>query len=392
MIEYPYNVLISFLLFWAVIYILGGKIRGERKKVEITVKPFFLQFKVKDINSFIDRIMSRRFTNFLAIAGLPLGMMLSLAALGFLFYNLYNYFISPPKFTGVTVLVPFVTLQNVTLLSYFFLSIPIILISHEFAHAFVARVQKLNLKGGGFALLGLLFAGFIEPDEEQFKRAKAIKRMKVLAAGSTTNLLVSLLLFSLLVFQPVTAVYMPDSVRTNFYGQPAGVYIYLVDETKGIGAMGAKVGDVIKAIDGHVINTLEDYMALSIKPGQTVNVLLERDGRTIEITMKAIGEGERGRLGFYGFTYYPPLLKVPTYSPWVFGFIYWTAFFSLMVGMFNMLPLYPFDGDGFYTALVELLNREKLTQISRLGLNALSLTLFIGNIVATVMKLGFIVL
>jgi Zn-dependent protease len=63
-----------------------------------------------------------------------------------------------------------------------------------------------------------------------------------------------------------------------------------------------------------------------------------------------------------------------------------------MVGMFNMLPLYPFDGDGFYTALVELLNREKLTQISRLGLNALSLTLFIGNIVATVLKLGFIVL
>jgi len=185
---------------------------------------------------------------------------------------------------------------------------------------------------------------------------------------------------------------MPPALRTEFYGPPERVHIYIVEESYGIGAAGARPGDVIKAVNGVPIRSLSDYMELGLKPGETVTVLVDRKGKLLNLYLKAIGSGERGRLGFYGFTYYPPYLSVPILAPWLFGLLYWIAFLSLMVGMFNMLPLYPFDGDGFFTALFELTKRKIFPKIARLSLNAFTLTLFAGNLLATIIKMGFIVL
>ena len=381
-----------FLALWAVLYVVGTRYGRKSQKFELIVKPFFLQVKVKEINRYIDKISSSRPSRILKNFGPPIATLLSFAALFFLAQNLYNFFVQPPKFAGVTVLIPFVTIQNVTLLTFFFLSIPLILIPHELAHAVVARLEGIDLKSGGFALLGLLLAGFIEPDEEQCKKAHPKKRARILAAGSTANLAVAVIFFSLILFQPVTAVYMPDGMRNAFYGPPSGVYVYLVDETQGIGKVGVRPGDVIKEVNGVRINSLEEYFQLKLKPGERVEVVVERNGRLLKFTTTVIGEGERGRLGFYGFTYYPPYIWVPPIPPLVFGFLYWVAFFSLMVGMFNMMPLYPFDGDGFFSSIFEMVGGKKGAGLARIGLNLCTLALFGGNLVATIVKMGFIVL
>ncbi len=145
-------------------------------------------------------------------------------------------------------------------------------------------------------------------------------------------------------------------------------------------------------MNGVPVNSIDEYFRLELKPGEVAKVVVERDGKLLTFTTTVIGDGERGRLGFYGFTYYPPYIGVPSFPPPLFGFLYWVAFFSLMVGMFNMMPLYPFDGDGFFSSLFEMLGGVTKANFARIGLNVFALALFGGNLVATIVKMGFIVL
>lgn len=386
------TILMVFLALWMVLYVLGSKYGEKCKRFELTIKPFFLQLKLKEINCYIDRISGIKLLHVLKDLSPPIAVLLSLATLIFLAQNLYNFCIHSSRFTGVTILIPFITLQDITLLTFFFLSIPLILIPHELAHAVIARLEGINLKSGGFAILGLLLAGFIEPDEEQFKKADPKKRLRVSAAGPAANLLIALTFFSLLLFQPATAIFMPDWAREAFYGPPSGVYVYLVNENEGIGKAGVRAGDVIKEVNGIQINSLDEYFKLNLKVGEEATVVVQRGKQLLAFTTTVIGEGDRGRLGFYGFTYYPPHIWVPPIPHIIFGFLFWAAYFSLMVGMFNMMPLYPFDGDYFFSSLFEIISDKKIAKLVRIGLNACTLLLFMGNIIATIVRMGFIVL
>nr|AIF21689.1 hypothetical protein [uncultured marine thaumarchaeote SAT1000_06_A02] len=46
------------------------------------------------------------------------------------------------------------------------------MIVHEGAHGIVATLEKIKIKTGGFAIFIAMFAGFVEPDEDDFDKAK----------------------------------------------------------------------------------------------------------------------------------------------------------------------------------------------------------------------------
>ena len=75
--------------------------------------------------------------------------------------NLSNFFVEPTEFAELTVLIPGVTLTSVSAITYFLLSIPIVLVIHEGAHGIVATLEKIKIKTGGFAVFIALFAGFV---------------------------------------------------------------------------------------------------------------------------------------------------------------------------------------------------------------------------------------
>ena len=93
-------------------------------------------------------------------------------AFWFLFSNILNFFVQPTEFAELTVLIPGVTLTSGSAIMYFLLSIPIVLVVHEGAHGIVGVMEKIGIKTGGFAIFIAMFAGFVEPDEEQFSKAK----------------------------------------------------------------------------------------------------------------------------------------------------------------------------------------------------------------------------
>ena len=116
-----------------------------------------------------------------------------------------NYFVEPDEFAELTILLPGVTMTSASAIMYFLLSIPIVLVIHEGAHGIVGVLEKINIKTGGFAIFIAMFAGFVEPDEEQFGKAKKISRLRLIGAGPTSNVIFAFILGAILLTNPLFA-------------------------------------------------------------------------------------------------------------------------------------------------------------------------------------------
>ncbi|NYT01115.1 MAG: hypothetical protein GKB99_05290, partial [Methanocellales archaeon] len=83
-------------------------------------------------------------------------------------------------------------------ITYGLVALIIAIIVHEFSHGILSEAEDMKIKSLGLAVLAILPAAFVEPDEEEVKKATAKSRMKMFSAGPTANILVFVI--SLLVF------------------------------------------------------------------------------------------------------------------------------------------------------------------------------------------------
>jgi membrane-associated protease RseP (regulator of RpoE activity) len=390
-LNYYEGLLIGFLAFWGVLYALGQV--PFLKKRGFEVQPFYFMFRIYNVNAFFDRLAKhRRFVNIFASLGVVAGVFLAAYSIWFLLNNIISLFYAPAQFQAVTLVVPFVTIQSTQLLVYFFAAIPIILVVHEFSHAVVSRYEGISLKSGGIALFAVLIAGFVEPDEKEFKAAPPEKRRRVLAAGSWSNILLATLVAALLIFQPAFAYWVPSPVRSAFYGPAAGIEITGFYSNAGIQLAGVSVGDAITSVNGVTTHDLDQLNSMTLPVNQTIPIQVLSGGKTKTVqvtTLSNPNNSSRGALGFYGATYYPPYLEVPVMPSWLFSFLLWLSYFSAIVGAFNMLPMVPFDGEGYMTSFLDRYLPKDVVVYIRYSVNAFIFLLFAGNLVASLFRVGF---
>jgi membrane-associated protease RseP (regulator of RpoE activity) len=391
--------IIALLIAWVAIIGTAKALRLEKRGFEI--KPFMLTYKNHGVSSTLDKIVSinRSAVSIFSNVSVVAGAAMMVFAVWFLVNNLINYFHANEQFSEVTLLIPGVTIRSVPNLVYFLLAAPIVLVIHEVAHGIVARLEKIKVKSGGFAIIIALIAGFVEPDEEEFNRARRISKIRVIAAGSTSNMLFSFIIVGLLLFNPsfgnILEALSP-TLRGLFYNDPIGVPIVSVIEGSGAEKAGIKAGDIIVGINDTQIRTPQDLAKVKLTPGEQVNVKVLRDGELINLQV-TIGRAEddpnRGLIGIVRdmFPYMPP--KVNFWIPWpqeVFMFLLWLWMLSFFIGIFNMLPMLPLDGEKYISSLVENKVSDGKFKVIRIGVNAFGFSLLIANIVATVIKSGFI--
>lgn len=310
--------------------------------------------------------------------------------------NLSNFFVKPESFSEMTVLIPGVTIQSTANIAYFLLAVPIVLVIHEGAHGIVATLEKIKIKTGGFAVFIALFAGFVEPDEEEFAKAKKISRLRVIGAGATSNVLFSFIIAALLIFNPAFALIMPENIRGVFYTEPLGVPIVSVTEGSGAEKAGLLKDDIITAINGIHISLPQDFAQIKLKPGDTVTVSVIRSGNAVQIPVivsASKDDPEKGMLGILraALPSYQPV--VPYYihwSPEVFMFLLWLWMLSFFIGIFNMLPLPILDGGKFIHSIIEKKISESAIKAIMLSLYSVTFVLFGLNIALSAVKSGFI--
>ena len=102
----------------------------------------------------------------------------------------------------------------------------IIMIMHEGAHAILARLAKVPVLSSGIVLFGIIPIGaFIEPDENQLKKTEAMPQSRVLIAGSTSNLMGSILFFILFIIY--VAIVNATGIAKLEYISTAAKFVYV---------------------------------------------------------------------------------------------------------------------------------------------------------------------
>lgn len=171
------------------------------------------------------------------------------------------------------------------------------ILMHETGHFIAARLMKIEVeefgigfpprivtlftwKGTKFSLNWLPLGGFVRIKGEDdpnvsggMAAAKPWKRLVVLLAGVTMNLLTAVITYSLLFSQTG----IPDRSTTIIYKVEAGTPAEQV---------GLQPGDIVRYAAGEKIDTTEELLAVTYQHlGQPMELTLERNGAPLTVTI-----------------------------------------------------------------------------------------------------------
>ena len=380
---------------WVVIVLVAKGLKLEKRGFEI--KAYSLTYKNYGVQSVLTKMLgrTRRGIRVFADVSVIAGFLMMGFAFWFLLNNISKFFVQPTEFSELTVLIPGVTLTSSASITYFLLSIPIVLVIHEGAHGIVATLEKIKIKTGGFAIFIALFAGFVEPDEEEFNKAKKISKLRVIGAGATSNVIFSFALGALLLTNPIFAIVVPEPILGWMYEEPDGVLVLSIIEGSGAEKAGLKPNDIIFAINGIDVRTPLDFQKAEVKPGQTVNVSVLRNGQELEfpvLVMPSEDDPERGLIGIMrdnSFAYKPIYNFIEWNNPSVSMFLLWLWMISFFIGIINMLPLPILDGGKFIHSILYKKISDRSVNGLMWGIYAFTFALFGLNIALSYIKSGW---
>ena len=378
---------------WVIVIIVAKALKLERYGFEL--KAYSLVYKNKSVNSVLLKILSRtrRGIRVFADVSVVSGFIMMGFAFWFLLNNVSNYFVAQAEFSELTVLIPGVTLTSASSITYFLLSIPVVLVIHEGAHGIVAALEKIKIKTGGFAIFIAMFAGFVEPDEEEFEKAKKISKLRVIGAGATSNVIFAFVLGAILLTNPFFAMVLPEPLLSVFYDLPDGVLILSIMENSGAAQAGLLANDIITSINDIPILSPIDFPSLS--PGEMASVSVIRDGQPLDFgveIMPAPEDPERGLIGIMrdnSFAYKPVMNFIEWNDPNVSMFLLWLWMISFFIGIINMLPLPILDGGKFIHTIIDKKISDKSVNIVMWGIYAFTFALFGLNIALSYLKSGW---
>ena len=394
------NAIIYVLIAWVVIFGVAKGLKLE--KYGFTIKPYSLTYKNYKVQDALIRVLgrTRRGIRVFADVSVIAGFLMMGFAFWFLFSNITNFFVQPTEFAELTVLIPGVTLTSGSAIMYFLLSIPIVLVVHEGAHGIVGVLEKINIKTGGFAIFIAMFAGFVEPDEEQFSKAKKISRLRLIGAGPTSNVIFAFALGAILFTNPMFAMVVPEPFLSSFYEEAEdGVLVLSVIDGGGAQQAGIQENDVIIKINDVNIASAIDLQKNPLEPGEMVNVTILRDGSEVVFPvtiMASPDDPERGLIGIMRNDQPPkPIYNFIDWgldTPMGFQFsmfLLWLWMISFFIGIINMLPLPILDGGKFIHTIIDGKISEKAVNGSMMAVYAFTFIIFGLNIGLSYYKSGW---
>lgn len=178
----------------------------------------------------------------------------------------------------------------------------------EFGIGFPPRMFAIRRNGIDYSMNWLPIGGFVKivgengdsDDPRSFGKAPAWKRIIVLAAGSTMNILLAIIIFAGLSIAGTREVAAPfTAVSSVEEGRPAAVG-------------GMLPGDHIVAVNGQPVDTAEALREASRSNlGKPATYTVERDGKRLDLTVTPNGEPPLG----ITLSYYLPSPKIEEVRP-----------------------------------------------------------------------------
>lgn len=311
--------------------------------------------------SFMDRIASRHreMVKLLGYVGIGAGFLSMLFIVFILVQSVFVLLTVPDAASPISPVLPGVRIPGVP--SEFFvpfvqgiIAIFLIAVVHEFAHGIVARAHNVRVKSSGPAIIGPVFAAFVELDDAQLKKKDDVVNYSIFAAGTFSNLVLAFVVLLMLsaVFAPVSSAFFPET----------GVSLRSVDEGSPAAAAGLQPGMSVASIAGQPVGSVKDaFNALQFAlPNQSV---LFSNGEN-EFAVVAGSNSKFPGKGYFGIVLEPVLKGSETayfrVFSWVQGLFALIATLSFGIGIANMIPLGPIDGGKMlHLALARIRGEQK---------------------------------
>ena len=387
------NSIIYVLIIWVIILGIAKVLKLDKHGFEL--KSYSLVYKNQHVQLVLTKILgrTRRGIRVFADVSVVAGFIMMGFAFWFLLSNISKFFTEPSEFSELTVLIPGITLTSSAAIVNFLLSIPIVLVIHEGAHGIVATLEKIKIKTGGFAIFIAMFAGFVEPDEEEFNKAKKISKLRVIGAGATSNVIFAFALGAVLLTNPFFAMILPEPLLSMFYELPDGVLILSIIENSGAEKAGLLANDIITSINGVRIVNPADFPTL--KPGEIADVSVIRDGHPLDFSveiMKSEDDPNRGLIGIMrdnSLAYKPVLNFIEWNNPQLSMFLLWLWMISFFIGVINMLPLPILDGGKFIHTIIDKKLSDNAVNRVMWAIYIFTFVLFGLNIALSYLKSGW---
>jgi membrane-associated protease RseP (regulator of RpoE activity) len=253
-------------------------------------------------------------------------------------------------------------------------------LTHEFAHGLASSRDNIPIKSSGLLAFLVLFGAFVEPDEETFEKNSTPRaRMRLLAAGSYSNIIWSFVFLALIVNF--------NSIATIAYNPPSGAYIYQLSE-KSPASTALQVGDVIIGLNNTVI---ANWSAVSVfMNGASAGSQVTVHTLTHNVTLVLAGtelNASRGYLGVYGADYWSPkpgwdLFLSPMVIFHMQQILFWCYIILISLAVFNLLPIPFLDGDKLLSnGLSLVISDEKKIKYIMYPLRIISLAIVVLSII-----------
>jgi membrane-associated protease RseP (regulator of RpoE activity) len=227
----------------------------------------------------------------------------------------------------------------------------------------MCRIEKIKIKSIGWILLLFIPGAFVEPDENQLKKAKRSTRLKVYAAGSFANIAVGFLIFIIFFFS------------FGLLNHPAGAAFVSGNDTPAYYA-NVTLG-TITTINGIDINNQSEFITELQKynPGDSIEVgitqryygnyiftgrIVSDRSNTTMYTMQLAADPNNSTKPYLvqdSITAYSPNSEI-SYS--FANLMFWMFIFSVGVGIVNLLPIKPLDGGFIFEDMIGYVTKNAI--------------------------------
>jgi len=357
---------------------LGILVWIDRKHIEFKYGVFIRRMKKgKELISNFGTKHKMFFSYFGSLAAI-IGIVSSLVAFYFIALQAYNIMVNPktsiPGLRPIIPSVPSETVCNYALCVPFWfwiIGVLVVLVSHELSHAFVSRSANIRIKSFGLISVLVLPGAFVEPDENQLKKASSLNKLKIYAAGSFANLLV----FAI-------ASLVTTSMFGQFYLQTGVQFAGIVQNSP---AEKVHLDGVIKQIDNTQINSVQDFenVITKIKPGANITIDTTKGNYTLT-TDKSPDSSTKAFVGISGAsTAFSVKNNYSIFSgviDWVFQLFAWLVFLNFGIGLVNLLPIKPLDGGLMYEEIIKIIFGKPKPQYIK-ALSIFTFLLIVINII-----------
>jgi len=366
---------IGFVVVWVLALIF-------KDKLKIDIEGPIIMRKTTRMRGFIDSIAQKspKLWRWVMNVGIVVAVILMAFIVYYLAVSLKTVAVNPQ----VSIVLPGVEIPGSPIylpFGYGLIGLITVIVVHEFGHGILARVEKVNIKSLGVGLIAILPIAFVEPDEEEINKLASVSKLRILAAGSIFNMMLAAV--SIVIFFILTLFLIP-------YALPA-TGLEIMSVVPGSPADGIlQEGMVIKNINGYSVTDRDSFSQAiqGISVGEEVTITTDQGTSTFK-TGANPNSTSSAYIGIKSQEKHVVSNSVSNIFgdsiPWVLVYLaelfMWIVTLNFGIGLFNLLPLKPFDGGLIFEEIIGNWTSERVTRVCTYIVSLFSLSLVLINLV-----------